>query len=300
MKKKENIKQGGNMIKESTTWKHIRRSPYQSLAAILIMILTLFIASVFTLTSIGMDKVLRFVEAKPQITAFFKDEVEEKQIQDLKIELEKNDMVASVKYISKEDALNIYKDQNKNDPILLELVTANILPASIEISAKEAKYLKDLNDIIKDKPGIEEVMYQMDVVDSLIKWINFIRTAGIVFVLFLTLISISIIMMVIGMKISMRREEIEILKLVGATNWYIKKPFILEGILYEIIGAIFAWALSYIMILYATPVLSSFLSGLSLLPVPPLIMIGILFAEAFFGVFIGFIGSFVAIRRYFR
>lgn len=288
------------MIKESTTWKHIRRSPYQSLAAILIMILTLFIASVFTLTSIGMDKILRFVEAKPQITAFFKDEVDEKEIQELKIELEKNEKVASVKYISKEDALNIYKDQNKNDPILLELVTANILPASIEVSAKEAKYLKDLNDIIKDKPGIEEVMYQMDVVDSLIKWINFIRTAGIVFVLFLTLISISIIMMVIGMKISMRREEIEILKLVGATNWYIKKPFILEGILYGIIGAIFAWALSYIMILYATPALSSFLSGLSLLPVPPLVMIGILFAEAFFGVFIGFIGSVVAIRRYFR
>ena len=65
------------MLKETTTWKHIRRSPYQSLAAILIMILTLFIASVFSLTSLGMDKILKFVEAKPQITAFFKDEIDE-------------------------------------------------------------------------------------------------------------------------------------------------------------------------------------------------------------------------------
>ena len=288
------------MIKESTTWKHIRRSPYQSLAAILIMILTLFIASVFALTSIGMDKIIRYVEAKPQITAFFKDEIDEKQIQELKTELEKNDKVASVKYISKDDALNIYKDQNKNDPILLELVTANILPASLEISAKEAKYLADINDVLKGKNGIEEVMYQRDVVDSLVLWINFIRTAGIVFVSFLTLISISIIMMVIGMKISVRKEEIEILKLVGATNWYIKKPFIMEGMFYGIIGGIFAWAFSYIMILYATPVLSTFLSGLALLPVPPLTMLIVLIAEVIFGIFIGFVGSFVAIRRYLR
>jgi cell division transport system permease protein len=288
------------MIKETTTWKHIRRSPYQSLAAVLIMMLTLFIASLFTLTSVGMNKVLKNVESKPQITAFFKDEADNQQIQDLKTELEKNDKVASVKFVSKDDALNIYKDQNKNDPILLELVTANILPSSLEISAKEAKYLADINDILKSKPGIEEIMYQREVVDSLVKWIGFIRTTGIIFVLFLTLISISIIMMVIGMKISVRREEIEILKLVGATNWYIRKPFIYEGILYGIIGAVFAWAMSYLMILYATPVLSSFLSDLSLLPVPPIIMIEILLAEVLFGVFIGFVGSFVAIRRYFR
>lgn len=288
------------MLKKTTTWKHIRRSPYQSLAAILIMILTLFIASIFTLTSVGMDKILTYVEGKPQITAFFKDEVDEKQIQALKSELEKNEEVASVVYVSKEDALNIYKEQNKNDPILLELVTANILPASLEVSAKEAKYLKDINEILKGKDGIEEVMYQRDVVDNLVQWINFIRTAGLLLVSFLAVISISIIMMVIGMKISVRKEEIEILRLVGATNWYIRRPFIAEGVFYGIIGAIFAWALSYTMILYATPALSSFLSGLSLLPVPPITMVAVLFFEVMLGIFIGFIGSYIAIRRYLR
>lgn len=288
------------MFKGTTTWKHIRRSPYQSLAAILIMILTLFIASIFSLTSFGMDKILKYVEAKPQITVFFKDEADDKKIQEIKSELEKNDKVLEVKYISKEDALNIYKEQNKNDPILLELVTANILPASLEVSAKEAKYLNDINETLKGKPEIEEVMFQQDVVDNLIKWIDFIRTAGLIFVGFLTLISISIIIMVIGMKISARKEEIEILKLVGASNWYIRRPFIIEGIIYGLISAVFAWAFSYLMILYATPVLISFLSGLSILPVPPILMFEILIVEILSGIFIGALGSYIAIRRYLR
>lgn len=286
------------MFKETTTWKHIRRSPYQSLAAILIMILTLFIASVFSLTSLGMDKILKFVEAKPQITAFFKDEADENKIEELKKELEKNDKVVNVKYVSKEEALSIYKEQNKNDPVLLELVTANILPASLEVSAKEAIYLKDIYESLKGKEGIEEVMFQQDVVENLVKWINFIRTAGIVFVAFLTIISISIIIMVIGMKISVRKEEIEILKLVGATDWYIRKPFILEGITYGLVGAVVAWLFSYMLILYSTPVLSSLLTDLSLLPVPPQFMLLVLLIEIVFGILIGFIGSFIAIRRY--
>lgn len=286
------------MIKDTTTWKHIRRSPYQSLAAILVMILTLFIASIFSFTSLGMDKILKYVESKPQITAFFKDEVDEDKIKELKLELEKNEKVAEVKYISKEEALNIYKEQNKNDPVLLELVTANILPASLEISTKEAVYLKDIFESLKEKEGIEEVMFQSDVVENLVKWINFIRTAGIFFVAFLAFISISIIIMVIGMKISIRKEEIEILKLVGATNWYIRKPFILEGITYGITGAVFAWIFSYTLILYSTPVLTSLLSGLSLLPIPPVFMLFTLFIEIIFGIIIGFIGSYIAIRRY--
>lgn len=286
------------MIKDTTTWKHIRRSPYQSLAAILVMILTLFIASIFSFTSLGMEKILKYVESKPQITAFFKDEVDEDKIKELKLELEKNEKVAEVKYISKEEALNIYKEQNKNDPVLLELVTANILPASLEISTKEAVYLKDIFESLKEKEGIEEVMFQSDVVENLVKWINFIRTAGIFFVAFLAFISISIIIMVIGMKISIRKEEIEILKLVGATNWYIRKPFILEGITYGITGAVFAWIFSYTLILYSTPVLTSLLSGLSLLPIPPVFMLFTLFIEIIFGIIIGFIGSYIAIRRY--
>lgn len=286
------------MIKDTTTWKHIRRSPYQSLAAILVMILTLFIASIFSFTSLGMEKILKYVESKPQITAFFKDEVDEDKIKELKLELEKNEKVAEVKYISKEEALNIYKEQNKNDPVLLELVTANILPASLEISTKEAVYLKDIFESLKEKEGIEEVMFQSDVVENLVKWINFIRTAGIFFVAFLAFISISIIIMVIGIKISIRKEEIEILKLVGATNWYIRKPFILEGITYGITGAVFAWIFSYTLILYSTPVLTSLLSGLSLLPIPPVFMLFTLFIEIIFGIIIGFIGSYIAIRRY--
>lgn len=288
------------MIGNPTTWKYIRRTPYQSLAAVLVMTLTLFIASIFSLSTLGLRVVLKYLEAKPQITAFFKDEVTNDQIDKIKIQLDDTKHVATIKFVSKEDALIIYKEQNKDDPILLEMVTANILPSSLEVSATEATYLKDLYDILKNQAVVEDVMFQKEVVDTLVSWISFVRTTGIVFVSFLAVISISIIIMVIGMKISSRREEIEILKLVGATRWYIRWPFLLEGIIYGLIGALLAWVFSYLLILYSTPFLATFLSGISLLPVPPTKMLLVLLIEVTVGVSFGFLGSYIAIKRYLR
>ncbi|MCX6726028.1 MAG: permease-like cell division protein FtsX [Candidatus Shapirobacteria bacterium] len=120
-----------------TTWTHMRRSPYQSLAAVLIMFLTFFISTVFVLTAGGFQIVLHYFETRPQVTAFLKDETTSSQIDFLQAELAQTGKVKETKYISKEEALVIYKEQNKNDPLLLEMVTASILPASIEVSTND-------------------------------------------------------------------------------------------------------------------------------------------------------------------
>ncbi|MBI4999414.1 ABC transporter permease [Candidatus Gottesmanbacteria bacterium] len=283
-----------------STWRHIRRSPYQALAAVGIMTLTLFVSSIFFLTAAGSAAILSYFESKPQITAFFTDEKKEQEIKNLEEKLVITGQVAQVKYVSKEEALAIYREQNKGDPLLLEMVTANILPASLEVSAKDAKFLADLAKILQAEPGIEEVVYQKDVVDALVAWTGAIRQIGIILIGFLTIVSLLIILTVIGMKIALRREEIEILKLIGASNWYIRAPFLLEGAFYGGLGAIISWIISYLLLLYATPFLTSFLIGIPILPVSPIFMLALLSGLVLVGAGVGVGGSLLAVWRYLR
>lgn len=284
----------------NNTWKHIRRSPYQAITAILIVTFTLYIAALFILASFSSYKILKYFETKPQVTAFFKDKTGKNEIDDLGKLLKLTGKVSSMKYISKEEALSIYKEQNKKDPLLLEMVTSDILPASLEISTGNLVDLKDIYETIKRQPIVEEVVYQKDVIDSLNAWSNGIKRIGIEFLLFLSLTSTLVVLNVIGMKIALRKEEIEILKLMGATNWYVRWPFILEGTLYGAIGGFFAWAITYFRVWQATPFLSSFLKGIPLFPFSVATMAIILGILLGCGLVIGAVGSFIAVKRYLK
>lgn len=286
--------------RSSFTWKHIRRSPYQSLAAVAVLSITFFVASIFSLVTLGSQQVLRYFETRPQVTAFFKDNTDLSTINNLKQQLETQEFVDSVKYVSKEEALSIYREQNKNDPLLLEMVTADILPASLEVSGISAEVLPQIADILSGDPVIEEVVYQKDVIETLRSWARAIRLAGLALVAVLVATSILTIGVLIGISIANHRREIEVLHLFGANQWYIKKPFILEGALYGVIGAFIAWGLNYVLLLYATPFLVSFLGTIPLLPVPVTFMLAFLAALILLGASIGSIGSFLAVRRFLR
>lgn len=283
-----------------TTWTHIRRSPYQAIAAVGIMMLTFFIASIFILIAAGSQSILRYFETRPQATAFFEDKVEMTQVENLKAKLSATGKVKSMTYVSKEEALAIYREQNKDDPLLLEMVTANILPASLEVSTVDIAYLGEIAEILRQEPGVEEVIFQEEVVEALKTWTSNIRRIGVALVGFLGIVSFLIVLVIIGMKVAIRREEIEILQLIGASPWYIRAPFVLEGIFYGVVGAILAWGISYLLLLYATPFLVDFLAGLPILPVPIVFMFALLGAEVLLGFLIGVLGSFIAVRRYLR
>ncbi len=126
-----------------TTWQHIRRAPYQALAAIAVMTLNLFITCIFFTTAFSFEQVLRFFESRPQVTAFFKDEAKSEEIEAVKEKLLATGKVSSVKFVSKEEALAIYREQNKSEPLLLEMVTANMLPASLEVSTDKLSSLSE-------------------------------------------------------------------------------------------------------------------------------------------------------------
>jgi len=283
-----------------TAWQYIRRSPYQSLAAVMIMFLTLLAIGIFGFLSYGSFVVLKHFESKPEITVFFKDEKGREEIRSLEKRLDQSDKVAETKYVSKEDALAIYKEMFKNDPILLEMVTANILPASLEISATEARFLADINEIIKKEENIEEVVYQKDIVDNLLKVTTAIRLVGLTVIAYLTFTSILVIITIIGMKISTRREEIGIMQLIGAKNWYIRAPFILEGIIYGVVGAVLASGVCVGISFYGADKVAGFFKGVPLLPLPGIFYLGLFGAELAIGAFIGGIGSLIVVWRYLR
>lgn len=283
-----------------TTWRNIRRSPYQAFAAVLVMTLTFLFLSFFTFLLFGSAKAISYFESRPQVTAFFKNEVKQADIDNLKNELTATNKVASAKFVSKQDALKIYREQNKNDPLLLELVTADILPASLEISTVKIENLSEINKQLLDSPLVSEVVFQKDVVSVLTSWTNAIRTIGLGLIIVLSLVSVFIMVIIIGVKISQKKEDIGIMKLIGAENWYIRWPFIFEGISYGVMGAILGWLISAGALWYATPFLSSFLKGMPIFPVPLAFFFGLLGAEILVAIVLGTLSSFLAVFRYLK
>lgn len=296
MKRRGNTKSMKEHLK--TTWTHVRRSPYQALAAVSIMTLAFFMTAIFVFLAAGSQAILHYFETKPQVTAFFKDSVKTEQIDALKSKLQATGKIEQLKYISKEEALEIYKEQNKDDPLLLEMVTADILPASLEVSTKDLAYLGEVAETMRQESEVEEVVFQEEVISSLKTWTTRLRWFGIALIGFLWLVSFLIILVIIGMKVALHRKEIEVMQLIGATAWYIRAPFVLEGIFYGIGGAIFAWMVTSLMLLYTTPLLVDFFKGIPILPIPLWLILGLLGGEFLSGAIIGAVGSFLATRRY--
>lgn len=288
------------MIFASFVKKNIRRTPYQALAATMVMFFTFIVLSAFFLLASGSQQILRFYESKPQAIAFFKDGTASSDIEAIQNLLNQTGKILKFKYVSKEEALEIYRERNKSNPMLLELVTANILPASLEISTQLPEDLKYITEIIKKEPVVEEVVFPEDVVASLTQATKLVRVIGIGVVSFLLVFSILIIIMIIGFKIRIKRDEIETMKLLGASNWFIRVPFLLEGLVYSLSGAFLGWGFCLVTLWYFEPLLKSNLGEIATIILPiPLSLVGLLLLiELFIALLVGGIGSLIAVRRY--
>ncbi|KKS66049.1 MAG: Efflux ABC transporter, permease protein [candidate division WWE3 bacterium GW2011_GWB1_42_6] len=295
----------------NTALKNIRRSPYQALSTIFIVSLTMFIVGVFALVTFASQEILNNFETKPQIIAYLKDGHTTEQVGGLLSSLNSTEGVKNVIYISKDDALELYKKSVGNDPVLLGtvtdwgIVTADILPASVEITAQNPESFKNIaatlekSDIISVTPqGKKEIDYPQDVISELTKWTNAIRIGGLVLVIALTLVAILTIMTIISMKISSRRFEISTFKLMGAKNFYIIKPYLQESVIYGLVGAFIGWLGCFVTILYSTPFLAPRIGSIIPFPVS-LLTFAILFgALIVFGLTISFISSLFAATRF--
>jgi len=283
-----------------TALRQIRRTPYQALAAIMVLTLTFFAASVFTFLFASANIILKHFESAPQVIAFFEKgkDLSDTEVATIKAKLSQTGNLASFKYVSTHEAEQIYKEKNKDDPILLELVDYKILPPSIEVSANNIEALKDLKEILKSQTKAADVIFYEDVVQTLATWFKNIRLLGIALVIYLTLQSFLILVLIVSLKILSKKEEIEIMRLLGASFWFIVGPFLFEGVIYGIIGAILGFCGALSILLYSTPLLVDWLADIPLFPISPLFLLSVFTVQILAGIFIGIFSSLFSVRRF--
>ncbi len=282
--------------------RNIKRTPFQAAAASLSMFSAFLALISFLLISIGLQSALQFYESRPQVIAFFKDGTTIEDIRSIEDNLKNHYPVTKTKYISKEEALQIYKRLNQGkDPLLTELVTASTLPPSLEVSTITLSDLAPVAEALKQEPVVEDVVFPEDVVANLSTATLLVRIIGGAIVIYLILYAIMQILMIIGFKIRLKRNEIETMRLLGASTSFIRIPFILEGMFYGVTGATTAWIVVYILLWYFSPYIQGgYVSEFRLLPVNPVLMLALLLISVVVACIVGALGSFGATRRYLR
>lgn len=284
-----------------TAWHHIRRSPIQSFVAILVMTISFFSLNAFIILSNGMSEVLKYFETKPEITIFLKDGLDKSVVEDLQKELTNYPGIREIKFISKEKALSLYKEQNKDNPMLTEMVTANILPASFEVSVSNPAMLEQISqNFSAKKDQIDEIIYQKDIIKSLLNWTDTIRRTGIATVSVSSLVTFLIIAVIIGMKITNRKEEINISRLLGASNFYVKKPFLIEGLIYGLVGSFLGTVLAAGISQIFSSNINNFFNPIIFISQSFPFYFYLLIISLVLGAFVGFFASWLGVKRYIK
>lgn len=289
------------MNSTKTAWHHIRRSPIQSFTALLLMTFSFILISFFVIISKGTVETLNYFETKPEITIYLKDGLENTTIENLKTELANYQNVKEVRFISKEKALELYRQQNQDNAALTEMVTASILPASIEVTVSDPSALEKIYQNYATRSDIvDEIIYQKDVINTLLDWTNAIRKGGIILILVVLLVTFFAVSSIIGMKTTNRKDEIKISRLLGASNWYVKKPFLLEGIFYGFWGSFVASMLVFTFFIIKRQLINSFFSPIEFVPSDISLYAILLMVEVILGCFIGFLASLIGVKRYIK
>lgn len=296
-----------------TGFTYVRRAPYQAISVVLVMAVTFFVSTMIGLLVYGSTKLLVYFETRPQIIAFLKTDVSDGQIGTL-TEIYKNDSrVRELKLVSKEDAFALYKNATASNPLLGELVSPSIFPASLELSVNDLSYADSLVSELKGKDGVESVGFTASVggQDQLSSVINrlknitkSVRIAGVGAVAVLLVTSFLVLLVVMSMRISMRKNEIESLRMLGATGAFIRNPILVEASIYAILGVLSGWFAASLVIMYTSPKLLGYFGTVEVLPhsLPDLLsLLGIILGvELLIGVVIAFFGAVAAVSRSLR
>jgi cell division transport system permease protein len=293
------------------TWSSFRRNWVMNLVAVTIIYVSLMMVGAFFLTSAVLNTIVSSFEQKVSVQVFLKDTALPADVTALQNDIQKMPNVKSIAYVTKDQALALFKQRTKSSPALVENLRGNPLPASVEVTLIDARQVQTLVDsIVKDpnlakvvknptNPLLSDISYGQNVVNNLFKATGIIRIFAAAFLILLVIVSLVLIGNTIRLAIFSRRREIGIMRLVGASNWFIRTPFLLEGVLQALIGSI----LALLTLIAAQAVIVPWLqTNLKFLPVS---IGGVTVAQLaglliISGVLIGLIGSGTAVRRYLK
>ena len=230
------------------------RNAWLSTAATAIMVMTLLVMTFFAFSTIFVRTQLAEVKNKIDLTVFLNDDASADSIKDFQSKILSFDNVKSVQFVTKADALNQLANSSSDGKQLAQSANeiGNPLPASFEVKLKSVEQISDTNSKIRsadENHVVTDTSYdnrddnRKGVVENVIKISNAIAKIGLVLSVVFLVIALLVIFNTIRMAIFTRREEIEIMKLVGATKWFIRGPFLVEGSMYGVFGAVIATVL---------------------------------------------------------
>jgi cell division transport system permease protein len=274
-------------------WRHRT----MSLAAVFAAVVMMLMLNTFAIVVSHLNTALTALDQKVNMIVYLKDEAGDEAAQRLTDRLKADGNVLEVTYLTKDQAMERLKSQLADRAELLDMVQGNPLPASVEVRLRDPGRIAGLRDALKSDPDVEEIPLQQDVVDNLVRLTRFARVAGTVMVLGLVGVTLFVIMNTIRVAVYARRQEIEIMKLVGATDWFIRWPFVLEGVLYGLLGAVIVVAV--VAAVYG-PVEAQFLTLVQFLPVnlDPSFPFKLCGMTVIVGVAVGAAGSYLSVRRF--
>ena len=279
-----------------------------TLGSIITIFLSLLIIGVFVSSGIMVENIVESVESEVSITAYVSDDAKEADVQNMQKYIEGLEGVANVTFTTKEQALENFRNTPSNADIVDEL-GGNPLPASINVELSDPQLVQQVADDIassdlfkkvadEDDPA-DSLKYGQKTVERLFALTNYVRYIGIALIVLLVFIALVFINNTIRLAILARRKEIAIMRLVGASNGFIRGPFLMEGALHAVIGAALAVICLELIRRFVVPGIQNSLTFLPMdVPTSTFLIIYLLLLVA--GLVIGLIGSALAMRRYLK
>lgn len=281
-------------------FKSLKRNFSVTFAAIATVFATILIFGVFLMLAFTVNSLVRNVEEQIQVRVYLNKDFTEAQKTSIEKKIKEQVGIKEVKFETRKEAFeNAEKSLGKEFNYLqgFDPVNKNPFPDSFIVNLDKPEYIQKFIDSIKNEPGIESIGNDSDTVNQIISWGKTIRTIGFVIFGILILISLFLIGNTIKLAVFSRRKEIEIMKFVGATNWFIRWPFIIEGIIIGLIGAALAIVVLYFGYRYAY-VQAHLAIPFITLPDPSIIRNHFSWQFSIAGILIGAFGSYLSIRKH--
>ncbi len=288
-----------------SSWRYILPEPFISLrrnigmtiAAVMTVVLTLYLCGVFALLVSNIDKNASIMEQSVEIKVFIEDGINQEQMDTLSAKVKSLEGVESVRYVSRADGLKQMSEKFGDSEEILAAINTNPLPNSYTVKAESPELVSQIAETVAGYDNVLDVRYGQGTIEKMFAFMNWMRSLGTGLMILLGFSAVVLISMNIRLSVEARKEEIQVMRYVGASNTFIVTPFILEGMLLGLLGG----ALSCVLVLLSYDVLMklilsslSFLSFTTIGEVILLVALGLPLA----GLLLGAIGSAVAVRKH--
>lgn len=292
-----------------SAFQDLSRNIWLNVTTIVIIVVSLFmIATMLAIDAVG-SHAIKMLQEKIDISVQIKDDAEESKILELKKDMEAMKEVKSIEYVSKDQALINFKEKHRDNEYInqsLEEIGDNPLFAVLNVKANALEQYKIIDEYINNNENYKDIITEVSfkenekAIENFSNILKTIKDGIFALAILFIFVSISVSFSTIRLAMYAHKKEIEIMRLIGASNWYIRMPFIIEGAVFGIVGCALAIVSVLPVIMYISPKISQFLPGFSLYDYFTSNLFNLIVLLLAVGMGLGVVGSFIAIRRYLK